>query len=307
MTNERNKFFAYLATRVDEKPLQAILACFVFSLLSLYRLPVLWISMVISAYSFYKNHTLTAFFQIGATLLPFLILSMPDFMSVLSILLIIPMCMIQSKFKSFNITLEIQIIIAIFVIILLHILFPNLKEWWTGQFSALYDALLKDGMYTKEQVEAIVNTLSSTSTGLITFSLVLNLFLVNFLSLAWIDTTLSKTEHIDDILFLKLGIISPIMLILFSLQFFLVYNWTYDIAAFIGGVMIMYGFLIIMGIAWQVFQTHAWLLITFFVLSFLMFTSFVMKYFMLLLAFTDYFANWRTIFESRNQPNSKDK
>ena len=125
--------------------------------------------MVISAYSFHKMNTLTALLQVSATLLPFIILGMPDFTSMLSIILIIPMCMIQSKFKSLNITLEIQIIIAILGIILLHMLFPNLKEWWVGQFSSLFDALLKDGMYTKEQVEAIVNVLSSTSEGLSPF------------------------------------------------------------------------------------------------------------------------------------------
>ena len=58
------------------------------------------------------------------------------------------------------------------------------------------------------------------------------------------------------------------MLILFTQSVFLLITGHMTLPHLLSGVMIMYGFLIIMGVAWQVFQTHAWLLITFFVLTF---------------------------------------
>lgn len=287
---------------IDSKPWLGCLVCILCSALTMVGLPILWVAMSICALVYFRFTSLYSLAFIACTLIPLVFLSEVDYFSVGSVLLLMPVCATQNRFKSFSLTFEVCIIISIFIILSLHLFVPDLKSWWVNQYINTKEILLKDGAFSKVQVQEIIRVLSSVSTGLTALSMSINLFLVNFVA-TYIDS-LSKNKYstFQDLMLMKMGLLSPILTVFLAISFFYTPDWVVDLTAYVIGMMITYGFIVSLGIVWKFFKVRAWVIISLFLFIFLLMTTNIFKLLMLLVAVTDYVAQWRTIFDGKDHP-----
>ncbi len=302
MPDNRHILSDRLTNILDNKPWLGCILCIGCSTLTMVGFPVLWIAMAICALVYFRHSLSYSLIFIVCAIIPFILSGQVDYFSVGSVLLLLPICAVQNRYKSFSLTYEVCIIISLCVILALHLLVPDLQSWWIGQYMKTEEVLLKDGVFTKLQVQEIIKVLASVSTGLTALSMSINLFLVNFIA-TYIDA-LSKKQYglFKEFMMMKMGLLSPILTVFLAVSLFYTPGWVVDLTAYVIGIMITYGFIVSLGVVWRFFKARAWVIISLFLFIFLLMTTNIFKLLMLLIAVTDYVAQWRTIFDSKDQP-----
>lgn len=297
---------------IDNRPILAVFICAFTSGLSIVGVPLLWLAMVVIAYSLMRGNFVIYCASSLAAIAPFLILLPSDFTTIATLLLIYPVVSIYSKFRSFDFQFEIMILACVIFIAVLHLIFPDLTSWWISKYQDLRTALLKDGAFSDLDVDNIINTISKISTGITLFAMTLNLFFTNFIA-AYMSDLVANNKHeiLYKVLKLKLGYISPTMSVFLLLgilvQYYASLDIISDLSAYIFGIMIFYGIIILIGISNVVFKTRAWVILMSALIFVLALSSNLAKLFLMLLAVSDFFADWRTVFQGDKTQGSSNK
>ena len=94
-----------------------------------------------------------------------------------------------------------------------------------------------------------------------------------------------------------MGLIIPVLSLLGIAAWLVKYSWMVDLLPVIVGALSFYGMYVFICVSWYLFKKPIWVYIMSIVGVFLYMRFDIFKIFIVLIAVTDYFANWREIFK----------
>lgn len=204
---------------------------------------------------------------------------------------------IYKKYRSIMLSFETMIVVAMFIVVMIHLFYPEIAIWWLDRFEPIKKLILNEKTMDPKQVSDTFESMSKLATGLAAISAIITAMLGLVIGLIW-NALINKSNKIyNELLNAKMGLIVLIIGLFGVAAWLLAYNWMIDITPIIFGSLAMYGSYVLLCVSWYLFKKPVWIYIMMILTLFLFMISDVFKIFILLLAVTDYFADWREIFK----------
>lgn len=204
---------------------------------------------------------------------------------------------IYKKHGSIMLSYEVLIVLAILSVVIIHLLFPDIASWWLERFEPIKKLVLNEKTIEPKQVEDVFSGLSRLATGLAAMSAIYSAMLGLVIGLIWEALIKNSNKIYAELLNAKMGLMVPIIGLFGVAAWLLKYNWMVDITPVIFGSLALYGAYVLLCVSWYLFKKSVWIYIMIILSLFLFMISDIFKIFIVLLAITDYFADWREIFK----------
>ncbi len=292
---------ANIVTKYGERYADNLLSGIVFTALlvtlsTLFGIPLYWIatSFIVLVHS---RHDLSqsAPLALVAMLVTFLVTQ--SLIAVIPFIALMLAADIYKKYGSIMLSFELLIVLAMLSVIIIHIFFPDISSWWLERFAPIKKLVLNEKTIEPKQVEDVFNGLSRLATGLAAMSAIYSAMLGLVIGLLWNALIKSSDKIYTELLNAKMGLIIPIISLFGIAAWLLKYNWMVDIAPIVFGSLALYGVYVLLCVSWYLFKKPVWIYIMTILSLFLLMMSDIFKIFIVLLAVTDYFADWREIFK----------
>lgn len=278
-----------------------ILFAVITTALAALGLPTLWLaSALIVLY-----HLKFGFSQ--SSIISAIVMAMLYFVSGMSLLAVLPVLAViiyaevYKRHGSIMLSFEMMVLLGLAVVILTHLTNPNISTWWLDRFEPLKDVLLKNKTVDPKLMEQSFLEMSKIATGLTALSSIYSGVFALIVGLLWKDLMEGCSTVSKQLLNAKMGLAVLFFNVLGIAAWWLSYKWMVDVLPVIIGSLTLYGVHIFLCIVWYMFRKPIWVYIMLFVAVFLFMQFNIFKVMIILIAATDYFANWRDIFKQASK------
>ncbi len=201
------------------------------------------------------------------------------------------------KFGSLMLSFESLIAIGLIIVLLVHLFFPDVTNFWLTRFEPIKAMIMKDKAIDSKEIVEAFDAMSKVATGLSVISAIFSGMIGLIFGAIW-QANIQKSRKIyNEFLNARMGLIILVLSILGIAAWLVKYSWMVDLLPVIVGALSFYGMYVFICISWYLFKKPIWVYIMSIVGVFLYMRFDIFKIFIVLIAVTDYFANWREIFK----------
>ena len=201
------------------------------------------------------------------------------------------------KFGSLMLSFESLIAIGLIIVLLVHLFFPDVTNFWLSRFEPIKAMIMKEKAIDSKEIVEAFDAMSKVATGLSVISAIFSGMIGLIFGAIW-QANIQKSRKIyNEFLNARMGLIILVLSILGIAAWLVKYSWMVDLLPVIVGALSFYGMYVFICVSWYLFKKPIWVYIMSIVGVFLYMRFDIFKIFIVLIAVTDYFANWREIFK----------
>lgn len=292
-----SQFVTNFGKKYSDNLIYGVAFTFAMVALSMVGLPTMWIATsFIVLVHLRHDFSQSAIIAFVAVLTIFFISG--SYNAFIPILAVVLAAELYKRYHSLMLSFEALIILAMLSVILIHLFVPDISSWWIARFDPIKEIVLNDKSVDAKQVNEAFIAMSKIATGLTAISAILSAMLGLTIGSIWYAAIEKKTKKLsNELLGARMGLIVPILSLFGIVAWLLKYNWMVDMLPIVIGALSLYGLYVFICVSWYLFKKPIWIYIMFLLGLFLYMSFDVFKIFIVLIAVTDYFANWREIFK----------
>lgn len=276
--------------------LYGVVLTFFTVLLSMFGLPIMWVatSFIVLVH---LRHDLSQSIPLAFVAILTIFFVSGSATATIPIFTLMILTQLYKKYGSIMLAFESAIVLAIFSVVLVHLFVPDIATWWLERFEPIKLIVLQDKRIDPKQVTEIFASMSKIATGTTAISAIYSALMGLIIGSIWFSLIQKNNKIFNELLNARMGLIVPLISLFGVVAWLLKYNWMVDIIPIIFGSLALYGTYVLVCVSWYLFKKPVWIYIMIILSLFLFTISNVFKVFIVLIAVTDYFANWREIFK----------
>ena len=282
---------------IDGNLFHAVGFCLLMTLIGMVGLPTLWAALAAISMLTVRQGLPFSIVPAGFMVTVILIISHFTILSIFPVLVTLLAAEMYRQKYSIVLIFECFTLAAMAAVVVIHIVYPDIASWWLSYYEPIQKMMLADKAADQAVIKQWFTETTKMATGLAGLSLIYKAMISLVLGLLWSDKLSQKRKTIKELLEVRISLVLLIIAAFGLLAWVVRFKWMVDILPVIIGAIALYGILVLSCIAWYLFARSTWvyivLITTFFLLLFP-----AVKFGLILLAVTDYFADWRSIFKS---------
>lgn len=294
--NKTVSFINKTGKKYADNMLFGVFFVFLTTVLYMFGLPLLWMMTAFLALV-HLRHDISQSGPLALVAIFIIFGFSGSFISALPVLSVMIAAEVYKKFGSLMLSFEALIAIGLVIVLLVHLFYPEIASFWLTRFEPIKALVLKEQAIDAKQIEQAFESMSKVATGLSVMSSIFHGMLGLILGAIWQASIQKQRKVYNEILNARMGLTVPILCLLGIAAWLIKYGWMVDLLPVIIGSLSFYGMYVFICVSWYLFKKPIWVYIMSIVGVFLYMRFDIFKIFIVLIAVTDYFANWREIFK----------
>lgn len=294
---EQQSIINRVGRKIDGNLLYATGFCVLMALLGVIGLPTLWLALAAIVMLTVRQQLRFSLPVAGITALIILVVSHFSWMAVLPIFSTLLVAEMYQKRLPIMLIYEIITLFIIAAIIMLHLIFPDIAAWWLSYFAPIQKMILADKTVDPTVIKQTFSSLSEVATGIMGVSVLMTAMISLILGLMWSDKLNHTKKTLKELREVHISLVLLVVSAFGLLAWFIRFKWMVDILPVIIGAISLYGINVFLCVIWYLFAKSIWVYIVLFATLFLFIQFTAIKMMLILLAVSDYFVDWRSIFK----------